>query len=66
MLSALVTLFLIATVGAETNVTIDDMDPRVVYEPEIVWSFLGNVCPSPFSGIGTTHPSSSRSTRKVD
>ena len=32
MLSALIALFLIAPVGAETNVTIDDTDPRVVYE----------------------------------
>lgn len=46
-LSALVALLLIASARAETNVTIDDTDPRIVYRPS--WSFQGNVRPSPFS-----------------
>ena len=46
VLSALVALLLLASVRAEMNVTIDDMDPRVLYQPAGGWSFLGNVRPS--------------------
>ncbi len=46
-LTALVALLLMASVrAAETNFTIDDTDPQIVYQPAAVWSFLGNVRPS--------------------
>lgn len=48
VLSALVALLLIASVRAETNVTIDDTDPRIYYRPS--WSFQGDVRSSPLSG----------------
>ena len=40
---ALVALVLIASVWAETNVTIDDTDPRIVYQPADLWVFVANV-----------------------
>lgn len=46
ILIALVALLLMASVRAETNVTIDDTDPNIVYQPPGVWSFQGNVRPS--------------------
>ena len=46
ILTALVALLLMASVQAETNVTIDDTDPQIVYQPPGVWSFQGNVRPS--------------------
>lgn len=48
VISALVALLLIASVRAETNVTIDDTDPRIVYKPS--WSFQADVRLSPFYG----------------
>lgn len=42
-LAALVALLLIASVRADTNITIDDTDPRIVYKPK--WSYQGNVRP---------------------
>ena len=47
ILSALVALLLIASVRAETNVTIDDTDSRIVYRPN--WSFQADVRLSSFS-----------------
>ena len=43
ILIALVALLLMASVRGETNVTIDDTDPQIVYYPPDVWSFQGNV-----------------------
>ena len=45
-LPALVALLLIASARAETNVTVDDTDPRIVYRPN--WSFQADVRPSQF------------------
>jgi len=53
ILSALVALLLMASVRAEANVTIDDTDPQIVYQPPDVWNFQGNVRPSSFSGRRT-------------
>lgn len=44
-LPALVALLLIASGRADTNITIDDTDPRILYQPK--WSFQGNVRPWP-------------------
>lgn len=55
ILSVLVALLLMASVRAETNVTIDDTDPSIVYHPSGVWLFQGNVRPSPFSSTAGTH-----------
>ena len=65
-LVALVALLFTAIVRAETNVTIDDMDPRVVYQPQSVWSFQGNVSYSQFLQDANTHLYYSRPTRKTD
>jgi hypothetical protein len=46
LLFALVALLLIAFVRAETNVTVDDTDPRIDYRPS--WSFQADVRPSQF------------------
>lgn len=54
ILSALVALLLIASVRAETNVTIDDTDSRIVYRPS--WSFQADVRLSPFSGTRKYSP----------
>lgn len=52
ILTALVALLLMASVRAETNVTIDDTDPQIVYQPPGVWSFQSNVRLSSFSRRG--------------
>lgn len=65
VLVALVALLLLAIVRAESNVTIDDMDPRVMYQPPEAWSFQGNVRYSPFCMTANTHFYHSRSTRKI-
>ena len=64
--SALVALLLIASVQAETNVTIDDMDPRIVYQPQLEWSFQGNVRPSQFFKTVNPHLDGRRPTRQID
>ena len=54
LLEFLSTLLLLASVKAELNITIDDLDPRIVYQPTDAWSFQGNVRPSPFSRTAHT------------
>jgi hypothetical protein len=44
---ALVAFLLVGSGRAEVNVTIDDTDPRIVYQPPGVWDFQGNVRPCP-------------------
>ena len=63
LLSALVALLLIAAVQAETDVMIDDMDPRIVYQPPGVWSIQSNVRPSRLSRTANTHFSCRRRPR---
>ena len=52
--SALVALLLLVSVRAEMNVTIDDKDPRISYQPAGVWTFLDDVRPSSSSRTADT------------
>ena len=64
-LAALVALLLIASGRAETNVTIDDTDSRIIYQPS--WSFQGGVRPFHRSPRTTkTHFYARRPQRKID
>jgi len=66
LLSALVAPLLMASVQAETNVIIDDTDPRIVYQPPGVWLFEGNVRPPPFLMTANTDFYSRQPSRKTD
>jgi len=62
----LVVLLLMAPARAETNITIDDTDPRIVYGPPGVWLFAGNVRPLAFSRTADIHIYYSQPSHKTD
>ena len=64
--SVLVALLLTASAQAERNVTIDDMDPRVVYQPPVEWSSQGNVRPLQFSKTVDPHFDCRRPPRRIE
>lgn len=64
--SALVALFLVASMRPETNVTIDDTESRIVYHPPIVWSYQGNVRSLQFSRTPNTHFYGRRPAHKIE
>ncbi len=68
LLKVLSALLLLASVQAEMNITIDDTDPRILYQPTDVWSFQGNVRPSPVSWTRRTsaHLFGRPLTRKIE